>query len=245
MYVVDLGLALLDERVVRIERMKNLPKEQRGKWDTEHESRKYLMVLKNSPPPKEWFPNGDVWIDPPKCVPVCYHFDQTGTPLDVVESYRQCYAGHKIQVTGLTWGPYTSTPPFIEEYQRQFSDRPDILKSIKRDKQLHKKTHVTERGRKRRRPDPSLVEKKDELVRLVEHHFPKSVVTTRLTKKFKQECDEDGLGVFIVWDFDEVVKEIRTYYENENMSSSHLMICLSSKERVLRLETYPRKMQHQ
>lgn len=76
-WVVDLGIALLEERVKRIafinseEFPRHIFKEKKKKlpcWNPEHKSMQVLLHLKNNPPPLEWFAFGDSWIDPPKCV---------------------------------------------------------------------------------------------------------------------------------------------------------------------------------
>lgn len=141
--IVDLGLALCDEKRRRIQAMDALPVAQRKSWKWENECEKVLKFLQEHPPPS--FPDGDSWTDPPKCMPPYLHQDGNGKPLSVVDSYRLFYAGNKVTITHLRWEPHVEVPDFLAECQAYIQTRPDIVQGIQDDWQKTLEKQQTKR----------------------------------------------------------------------------------------------------
>ena len=180
-YVCDLGLALQQEKEVRIDNMQNLPAKQRKKWKNFHKSIPVIQFCKDNPPPFHLFVHKNDWLDPPKCMPEYLHNDENGIPFDVLESYRIFYSGNKVQIAKLRWEPYAKTPKFVARCQKYIQTRPDILSGIESDKQ--KKEQELQRGRANR-------EKKRQKNRESQESTPTKTPTktrtkTTLTKKAK------------------------------------------------------------
>jgi hypothetical protein len=107
--VVELGLQLSEEKKIRA-KLANAD----GKvWKADHASTPILEFIKANLPPIESFELADEWRDPPACMPQKY----ATMGIDVVESYRFYYVGHKMEVTGIKWEPYAKEPSFVKEFQ--------------------------------------------------------------------------------------------------------------------------------
>jgi hypothetical protein len=130
MAVVELGLALGNEKRRRIAHMETLPHHLRKPWKSHHASEPILQFLHLTPPPLTLFPHGVEWSDPPRCMPTYLHNDKFGRPLSVIQSYRLFYAGNKVKVTGLKWLPYVEEPDFLPGAQAYIESRPDIIAGI-------------------------------------------------------------------------------------------------------------------
>ena len=131
--ILDLGVALGDEKRRRIEQMKLLPKRQQKKWKPVHQSESVLRFLQQNKPSIGLFPNGDSWEDPPKCMPEYLHCDENGNPFTVEESYQLFYSGNKIKIARLKWEPYVETPDFVPKWQEYIENTPRVKKRLQRD----------------------------------------------------------------------------------------------------------------
>lgn len=109
--IVELGLALIEEKKRRIAGMESLPKKLRKKWKPEHESGSVLVFCKQFTP--RFSQRKKLPRDPPKCMPEAYWRDQDGNELDVITSYRLFYAKEKTKI--LKWEPYVEEPDFIKQ----------------------------------------------------------------------------------------------------------------------------------
>jgi hypothetical protein len=149
MAIVNLGLALGEEKRRRMDNMDNLPKQQRKLWKRHHKSEETLNFLRDNIPPLALFPDGNVWSDPPKCMPSYLHNDETGNPFTVIQSYQLFYSGNKIQIANLKWEPFVEEPDFLSEWQSYINTRrPDIQQGIEND--LKKYREDKSRSKKRR-----------------------------------------------------------------------------------------------
>lgn len=133
--ILQLAFCLAEERR---RRRKMFPKSQRNRYKKTHATEKVLSILKKHKPD---LPDID-WIDPPKCMPEPYHTNAEGEELNVIDSYRLFYAGHKIQVAKLKWFP-TKEPEWLQSYKDIVENREDIKACIKK--------RIEEDGRKRKR----------------------------------------------------------------------------------------------
>jgi hypothetical protein len=147
-YICDVGIALQEEKQERIKNMMNLPAKQRKKWKTEHKSIPVLQLCRAQPPPLELFTAGNLWTDPPKCMPEYLHNDANGKPFSAMKSYRIFYAGNKVDIAKLKWEPYAKTPKFVDHYRKYIGTRLDIQVGIQND--LKKKETELQRGRENR-----------------------------------------------------------------------------------------------
>ena len=137
--ILKLALHLADERR---RRRKLFAKDQRKRYKKHHATEKVLEILQANKPFLPDIP----FFDPPKCMPPCYHYNEVGEPLTVIESYRLFYAGHKIQVAKLKWTP-AKEPEWLEEYKLKVEKRKDIQQSI--DERIDDDRKKKERKRKR------------------------------------------------------------------------------------------------
>lgn len=140
--IIDLGLALVEEKQRRILNMQTLPKTQQKKWKPDHQSAPILTFCKANPPLFD--PATHLWEDPPKCMPENYWKDEQETPFDVVMSYRLFYSGTKVDVTRLKWLPFVEEPDFLAPCQDYIKKRDDI-------RQLIRDTQETDAATKHRR----------------------------------------------------------------------------------------------
>lgn len=237
-YVVDLGIALKDEKLRRMQNMKEFPKKLQKKWKETHKSQVVLERLKQTPPPLDWFEMGDKWEDPTPCMPECYTHDGNNNSINVRESYRLYYAGHKYSLINLRWEPFAETPRFIAKCQKYIGSRPDILKAIKDEleKKYAETESVTESSLKKRKTvDKKLLEtEKKELYEKLTETFKNARIVQRKTKQFSSLCDTERTQTFQVIDLNQTVKDI-----GKSFSSEILLISISLKKGVLEVEVSP------
>jgi hypothetical protein len=146
--ILNLGLALGDEKRRRMDNMVNLPKGQQKIWKRHHKSEDTLFYLQANVPPLQLFPEGNIWSDPPKCMPDYLHNDEFGNPFTTIQSYQLYYSGNKITISSLKWEPFVETPDFVDECQSYIKSRTDIQQGIETD--LQKYRDDKSRSKKRR-----------------------------------------------------------------------------------------------
>jgi hypothetical protein len=121
--IIDVGLALAKEKEARALVAKRIANK---KWKTTHKSTAVLEWIRTHMPRVDYFELGDMWVDPPACMPEC--LQKKGA--DVVDCYRLFYTGYKIRVTGISWRPYAQEPWFLEECRQRLSNMPDVEEDI-------------------------------------------------------------------------------------------------------------------
>jgi len=117
--IIEVGLALAEEKVIRSKRAKN-------KWKLTHKSTPVLEFVRNHLPPIQ----ETSWSDPPACMPDCLKTKGK----DIVDRYRLYYAGHKIELTQLSWAPFADEPFFINECKKRVQEMPDVVAQIEAEK---------------------------------------------------------------------------------------------------------------
>jgi hypothetical protein len=149
--ILDLGLALGDEKIRRIDNMKHLDAKQRPKkaWKREHKSQEMLRLLRDNVPALHLFPNGNQWSDPPKCMPEYLHNNtDNGEPFSVIDSYRLFYTGNKITITGLKWEPFVEEPDFVAIWKAYINEHQTLKQNI--DTDLKKEMDKKEKKKRKR-----------------------------------------------------------------------------------------------
>lgn len=120
-WVIDLAFALQREKI----RRKDTQPEACKGWSREpHKSLEVLEYLRNHVPAE--IPALGYRPQPPACVPDCYKLPG----LSVMEQYRLYYAGHKVQVTHLSWLPFVEEPPFLNEYKKRVRESETMQRAI-------------------------------------------------------------------------------------------------------------------
>lgn len=128
--IIEVGLALAEEKVVRAAVAKRLGKT----WKTTHKSTPVLQWIKDHLPSDDsYFEQGSTWTDPPACMPECLR----NKGADVVDCYRLYYAGHKIRITGLAWRPYAEEPWFLEECRQRLAGMSDVQANLTEEEKGH------------------------------------------------------------------------------------------------------------
>lgn len=115
--ILDVALELANERRKR-------------KYSEKHKTEDVLAILRANKPDLKMFSCANQWLDPPKCIPKEYHVDEHDKPLDVVQSYRLCYAGDKYEIIENRWEPRAKKPKWFQECRNYIAKRPDIQKGI-------------------------------------------------------------------------------------------------------------------